>query len=125
MTSLTDQFLSRLRGGAQPMSESLTPPTTSLTQSGDNSNGASSNEPTPDNNMNNLFSDFLPKKAANNSWAEIAGTAFGLIAVGVVSLLLGGLVIHWILTGIGIGSLTYGQVVGLLAIWQIIKPSSK
>lgn len=75
--------------------------------------------------MNYLFSDFLPKKAASNSWAAIAGEAFGLIAGGVVSLLLGGLVIHWILTGIGIGSLTYGQVVGLLAIWQIIKPSSK
>lgn len=121
MTSLTDQFLSRLRGGVQPMSESLTPPTTSLTQSGDNSNGASSNEPTPHPSDNNMI---FPKKTATGGWAYLAGEAFGLIVVGAISILLGGWIIHWILTGIGIGSLTYGQVVGLLAIWEIVKPKS-
>jgi len=54
--------------------------------------------------------------------AETVGVILGLIAGGIASILLGGLVIHWILGAIGLGSLTYGQVVGLLAIWEIVKP---
>jgi len=54
--------------------------------------------------------------------AETVGAVLGLIAGGIASILLGGLVIYWILGAIGLGSLTYGQVVGLLAIWEIVKP---
>ena len=58
-------------------------------------------------------------------WSELIGVTLGLIAGGVVSILLSALVIHWILTGIGIGALTYGQVVGLLAIWETVKPRTE
>ena len=61
-------------------------------------------------------------KNKNTDIAEATGVILGLIVGGIVSLLLGGWVIHWILTSIGIGGFTYGQVVGLLAIWEIIKP---
>jgi hypothetical protein len=54
--------------------------------------------------------------------AETVGILLGLVAGGIASILLGGLVIHWILGATKLGSLTYGQVVGLLAIWEIIKP---
>lgn len=57
--------------------------------------------------------------------AETFGIVLGLIAGGIASILLGGLIIHWILGAIGLGSLTYGQVVGLLAIWELIKPTSE
>jgi hypothetical protein len=116
MTSQTGQFLKQLLANAQRKSTSLTPPAALPMQSGESSNDALSNEPTLDNDM------IFPKKNSTKDWAEIAGAAVGLIAAGVISLLLGGWVIHWILTGIGIGSLTYGQVVGLLAIWEIVKP---
>lgn len=56
--------------------------------------------------------------------AETVGIFLGVIAGGIVSILVSGFVIHWILGAIGLGSLTYGQVVGLLAIWEIIKPTS-
>jgi uncharacterized membrane protein YoaK (UPF0700 family) len=58
-------------------------------------------------------------------WPEVVGVVLGLIVGGVVSILLSAWVIHWILTGIGIGALTYGQVVGLLAIWEIVKPRTE
>lgn len=57
--------------------------------------------------------------------AETVGIVLGLIAGGIVSILLWGLVIHWILGAVGLGSLTYGQVVGLLAIWEIVKPRTE
>jgi len=58
-------------------------------------------------------------------WPELIGVTLGLIAGGVISILLSAWVIHWILTSIGIGALTYGQVVGLLAIWEIVKPRTE
>ena len=56
--------------------------------------------------------------------AETVGIFLGVIAGGIVSILLGGFVIHWILGAVGLGDLTYVQVVGLLAIWELIKPTS-
>lgn len=56
--------------------------------------------------------------------AETVGIVLGMIAGGIVSILLGGLIIHWILGAVNLGQLTYGQVVGLLAIWEIVKPRS-
>ena len=56
--------------------------------------------------------------------AETVGIVLGMIAGEIVSILLGGLVIHWILGAIALGNLTYAQVVGLLAIWEIVKPST-
>ena len=56
--------------------------------------------------------------------AETVGIVLGMIAGGIVSILLGGLIIHWILATVNLGQLTYGQVVGLLAIWEIVKPRS-
>lgn len=56
--------------------------------------------------------------------AETVGIVLGMIAGGIVSILLGGLIIHWILAAVNLGQLTYGQVVGLLAIWEIVKPRS-
>ena len=52
------------------------------------------------------------------------GAVFGLLAVSVASILLSAWVIHWILSAVGLGNLTYTQVVGLLAIWEIVKPRS-
>jgi hypothetical protein len=117
MTSLTDQFLSRLREAVRPKSESPTPQETSPPPSGETSSDASSDEPTPEKNM--LKTTFKGKRA---DLAEATGVIAGLIVGGIVTLLLGGWSIHWILTSIGIGNFTYGQVVGLLAIWEIIKP---
>lgn len=57
--------------------------------------------------------------------AETVGIVLGLIAGGIASILLGGLAIYWILGATKLGSLTYGQVVGLLAIWEIIKPRTE
>jgi len=99
MTSLTGQFLSRLRKNF------------SLT---------AQNEPTLEESM--LKMTIKDKRV---DLAEATGVILGLIVGGIVSLLLGGWIIHWILTSIGIGGFTYGQVVGLLAIWEIIKPRSE
>jgi len=42
----------------------------------------------------------------------------------IASVLVCGLIIHWILGALALGSLTYIQIVGLLAIWELIKPTS-
>lgn len=54
--------------------------------------------------------------------AETVGIVLGMIAGGTVSILLGGLIIHWILVAINLSQLTYWQIVGLLVIWEMIKP---
>lgn len=66
-------------------------------------------------------------KKINNrkvDWVEATGIVLGLIAGGVISLLLGALVIYWILGAVGLTTLTYKQIVGLLGIWEIVKPRS-
>lgn len=57
--------------------------------------------------------------------AEMVGIVLGMIIGWTGGLLLGGLIVHWILTAIAIGNLTYWQIVGLLAIWEIIKPRTE
>lgn len=71
-------------------------------------------------NINSIFK----KNLTLESVAEGLGVVLGVIFVGAASLLISAWVIHWILGMIGIGTLTYAQVVGLLAIWEIMKPSS-
>lgn len=71
-------------------------------------------------NINSIFK----KNLTLESVAEGVGVVLGVIFVGVASLLISAWVIHWILGAIGIGTLTYAQVVGLLVIWEIMKPSS-
>ena len=56
--------------------------------------------------------------------AEGLGIVFGLIAVSTIGILLGALIIQWILSACGIITLTYTQVVGALAVWELIKPRS-
>ena len=119
MTSLTDQFLSKLRGSAPQKSGSPTLPTTSPTPSGKNSNAASSTEPATEETVSTL-----PDKIQTLTAAENVGIVLGMIAGWTASVLLCGLIITWVLGLIGLGSLTYWQVVGLLAIWELIKPTS-
>jgi hypothetical protein len=71
-------------------------------------------------NINSIFK----KNLTLESVAEGVGVVVGVILVSTASILITAWVIHWILGMIGIGTLTYAQVVGLLAIWEIIKPSS-
>ena len=71
-------------------------------------------------NINSIFK----KNLTLESVAEGIGVVLGVIFVGAASLLISAWVIHWILGMIGIGSLTYTQVVGVLAIWEIMKPSA-
>ena len=56
--------------------------------------------------------------------AETVGIALGMVAGWVASVLLCGLIINWVLGLIGLGALTYWQIVGLLAIWELVKPTS-
>lgn len=51
-----------------------------------------------------------------------AGAVVGQLAVTVAGILLSAWIIHWILTATSLTTLTYAQVVGLVAIWEIIKP---
>lgn len=71
-------------------------------------------------NINSIFK----KNLTLESVAEGVGVVVGVILVSTASILITAWVIHWILGMIGIGALTYAQVVGLLAIWEIMKPSS-
>jgi len=71
-------------------------------------------------NINSIFK----KNLTLESVAEGIGVVLGVIFVGAASLLISAWAIHWILGMIGIGSLTYAQVVGVIAIWEIMKPSS-
>jgi len=109
MTSLTDQFLNRLRGSVQSKSESPMPPTTSQMTNGDNSSVVSSDEPI--------------SRKTHVSWGKTIGIILGVVAGTVLSILLGALGIHWILSLIKLGGLTYWQIVGLLVIWEMIKPT--
>ena len=57
--------------------------------------------------------------------AESAGIVLGLIAGWTVGVLLSAWVIHAILAAVKLGSLTYAQVAGLVAIWEIVKPRTE
>lgn len=57
--------------------------------------------------------------------AESAGIVLGMIAGWTVGILLGSWIIHAILAAVKLGSLTYAQVVGLVAIWEIVKPRTE
>lgn len=52
------------------------------------------------------------------------GAVVGLVVFGAVMLLLTGFIVQWILSVSGIYKATYAQVVGALAIWEIVKPRS-
>ena len=54
----------------------------------------------------------LPDKIQTLTTAENVGFVLGLIVGGIASILLSGLVIYWILGAVGLGGLTYAQVVG-------------
>ena len=71
---------------------------------------ASSDEPTP--------------RKTHVGWGETVGIALGVVAGTVLSILLGAFGIHWILGLIKLGGLTYWQIVGLLAIWEMVKPTA-
>lgn len=120
MTSLTGQFLNKLRGNVPLTSESPTPPITSLTPSGENFNDAPSTEPTT--TEEDMRIKMTRKGETLRLTAETVGIVLGMIAGGTVSILLGGLIIHWILVAINLSQLTYWQIVGLLVIWEMIKP---
>lgn len=66
----------------------------------------------------------LPSKIQTLTAAENAGIILGMAAGWIASVLICGLIIHWILGALALGSLTYIQIVGLLAIWELIKPTS-
>jgi len=68
------------------------------------------------------MSTLLTKSLTAKSVAEALGVAAGLLLVSVAGILLGAFVIQWILSSCGIYQATYAQVVGALAIWEIIKP---
>jgi hypothetical protein len=55
-------------------------------------------------------------------WSEAVGVVLGMVTGTLFSSLLGAWFIHWVLGLIGIGSLSFGQVFGLLVIWEYIKP---
>ncbi len=63
-------------------------------------------------------------KKAKISWGGAIGIVLGMLAGAAVSIALGAWIIHWILGLINIGNLTYGQIAGLLVIWELIKPRS-
>lgn len=71
-------------------------------------------------NINSIFK----KNLTLESVAEGVGVVLGVIFVGAASLLISAWVVQWILSVCGIYQATYAQVVGLLAIWEIMKPSS-
>lgn len=57
--------------------------------------------------------------------AETFGIVLGLIAGWTVGILLSAWIIHAILAAVKLGSLTYVQVIGLVAIWEIVKPRTE
>ncbi len=63
-------------------------------------------------------------KKANISWSETIGIILGMLAGVTIGIALGAWIIHWILGLINLGNLTYGQIAGLLVIWELIKPRS-
>ena len=63
-------------------------------------------------------------KKADISWSETIGIILGMLIGATVSIALGAWIIHWILGLIKLGGLTYWQIVGLLAIWEMVKPTS-
>jgi hypothetical protein len=121
MTSLTDQFLKQLQDTALKKSGSPTLQTTLQTQSGENSNDVSFTESTTETDMATLPNKVL-KGLNGKSFGYVVGTIIGLLAAYTLGMLAGAFLIHWILTAVGIKALTYAQVVGLLAIWELVKP---
>lgn len=66
----------------------------------------------------------LPSKINSPSTAKNVGIVIGMVAGWVASVLLCGAVIYGILGVLALGGLTYLQIVGLLVIWELIKPYS-
>jgi len=58
-------------------------------------------------------------------WPEAAGIILGLVVGGLLSALLGAWFIHWVLGWIGVGALSFKQVLGLLLVWEYIKPRTE
>ena len=121
MTSLTDQFLSKLRGNVLPTPESPTPPTTSPTQSGESFSDASSIEPTSDDPMLKIET---PKKTLYVDSVESLAEAFAMFVGWIAGVLLCAFIVHWILGLVSLGNFTYWQLVGLITIWELLKPRS-
>jgi uncharacterized membrane protein (Fun14 family) len=66
----------------------------------------------------------LPSKINSLSTAENVGIVIGMVAGWAASVLLCGAIIYGILGVLALGNLTYLQIVGLLVIWELIKPYS-
>lgn len=68
----------------------------------------------------------MTRKGENiESVSYAVGAVVGLVLVGTAALLLSAWVVQWILSACGIYKATYTQVVGVLAIWEIIKPRTE
>lgn len=57
------------------------------------------------------------------SIAEGLGIVIGVAVATSIAVLAAAWVVHFILGMVSIGNLTYWQIVGLLAIWELIKPA--
>lgn len=68
----------------------------------------------------------MTRKGENvESAAYAVGAVIGVAVVGTAALLLSAWIVQWILSACGIYKATYAQVVGVLAIWEIIKPRTE
>lgn len=68
----------------------------------------------------------MTRKGENvESLGFAVGAVIGVAVVGTAALLLSAWVVQWILSACGIYKATYAQVVGVLAIWEIIKPRAE
>ena len=70
------------------------------------------------------INDIMKKGLTLESIAEGLGIVVGVAVVASITVLATAWVIHFILGMVSIGNLTYWQIVGLLAIWELIKPAS-
>jgi len=68
--------------------------------------------------------DIMKKRLTLESIAEGLGIALGVAVVASITIIGRAWVIHFILSMAFIGNLTYWQILGLLAIWELIKPAS-
>lgn len=70
------------------------------------------------------INDIMKKGLTLESIAKGFGTVVGVAVVASIIVLATAWVIHFILGMVSVGNLTYWQIVGLLAIWGLIKPTS-
>jgi len=68
--------------------------------------------------------DIMKKGLTLESIAEGFGIVVGVAVTASIAVLATAWVVHFILGMVSIGNLTYWQIVGLLAIWELIKPAS-